>query len=112
MLTPKHTFDIRRLSEAERQAHLARISRDGHADVANLFLTIVSRVSALKEEGLEPEEILHQIVGAYGDLDHLVMLGPTISHQTMTLAKAMVRQAMELVAPSVPHVESETHSWQ
>ena len=73
-----------------------RLRRDGSADLANLFSTVVSWVSMLRDEGLEPSEITDQIVGTYRDMEHFVMLGPTISNQTVALANAMVRQAVEL----------------
>jgi hypothetical protein len=62
----------------------------------DVFASTGQWVRRLRANGLDPETITHQIVGAYYDMEFLIAMGPVIRNHAITLAKAMVRQALEL----------------
>jgi hypothetical protein len=88
-------FDPSTLSDAEREAWSARVQRDGLDDAHNLFTTLAWGVSNRLARGLTPAAVMEVMIGEYHDMDILHSLGATFRHQTITLAKAMIRQALE-----------------
>jgi hypothetical protein len=89
-------FDTSKLSTSEMAAYRARIECDGTAEMDALFTSIVQKVSAMRDEGRAPKEIIMTVVGDYFDLQSLTMRGPIIRYETIVLVKPMVEQIIEL----------------
>jgi hypothetical protein len=89
-------FDSSKLSSSEMAAYRARIECDGTAEMDTLFTSIVQKVSAMRDEGRGPKEIVVTVVGNYFDLEPLTMRGPIVRYETIVLVKPMVEQVIEL----------------
>jgi hypothetical protein len=89
-------FDISELSSSEMAAYRARVECDGTAEISALFTSIVQKVSAMRDEGRGPKEIVVTVVGDYFDLEPLTMRGPIIRYETIVLVKPMVEQVIGL----------------
>jgi hypothetical protein len=89
-------FDPSRLTDPERSAYLAHLECAGPGDVDSRFAIVIWWVGMLRDMGKKPEEIAETIGGEYRDPDRAMVPGPTIRYVTLTLTRAMVRQALEL----------------
>jgi hypothetical protein len=87
-------FDTSKPSSFEMAAYRARIECDGTAEMDTLFTSIVQKISAMRDEGRGPKEIVMTVVGDYFDLEPLTMRGPIIRYETIVLVKPMVEQVL------------------
>jgi hypothetical protein len=83
-------------TEAEQAAYLTLLNRDGAESCEEFREGAVSWVEFERTKGTRTDEIYHAVIGGIHDMNILWALGPTFRSEAITLAKGMVRQAIEM----------------
>jgi hypothetical protein len=97
---PLPKFDPSRLDPLEKRAWAAVVDGCGHGCVEEMFACIAYCAVKRIDEGWTTAEICDNVIGSFYDHVPLMRLGQTPRNQTIILAKAIVKQAIDDFRPT------------
>jgi hypothetical protein len=88
-------FDSLHLNSPERDAWARFVAKAGASGAAAVFDLMAHWVLKLLRDGKTPSQIEEKVVGTFYDSVTLMNRGEVMRSETITLAKAMVEQAID-----------------